>query len=454
MMRTFFLKVFGSFIREKDSKNDIHMKEVLRKSLTVYSLQIVAAGAGFLLNIVLGRMLGASGTGIYYLCFTLVSFTALFSRFGFDNALIRYVGSYSSTREWDKLRGVYSNILAFSSILSFIMSTILFSLSGFLADYVFGDTNLTIPLRTMSLAVMTVTILFLNASTLRGLKKVGYAELFQSVLPKILAIFFFFVFIPFYVTTGASLSYVLSTIIVMLFSFRVLKVNLASCRKSAAKYSLKRLLIISISMLFITAFQLFILHTPTIVLGVLESDEEVGLFNIAERTARITNFILIGVNSIVAPKFAAMYEKGDMRGIKRLAQDSTRLMILLSTPLILLFLVFPGFVLSLFGEDFIEATGILTLMAIGQFVNVTTGSVGYILMMTGNEKILRNNLLGFAVLCILLNVVLVRHLGLIGAGISSSITLSLQNIVLMFIVRKKFGFFTLSFLEDIIKVFS
>ena len=48
--------------------------------------------------------------------------------------------------------------------------------------------------------------------------------------------------------------------------------------------------------------------------------------------------------------------------------------------------------MSLFGPEFRAGGPVLTILAAGQYVNVLTGSVGYLLMMTGNERLVRNNM--------------------------------------------------------------
>ena len=46
--------------------------------------------------------------------------------------------------------------------------------------------------------------------------------------------------------------------------------------------------------------------------------------------------------------------------------------------------------MSIFGKGFIGGIWLLRILAIGQFINAVTGSVGYILTMSGHEKDIRN----------------------------------------------------------------
>ena len=49
--------------------------------------------------------------------------------------------------------------------------------------------------------------------------------------------------------------------------------------------------------------------------------------------------------------------------------------------------------MALFGNDFIRGSNLLSLIILGQFINISMGSVGLMLQMTGLEKPMRNVLI-------------------------------------------------------------
>jgi len=69
------------------------------------------------------------------------------------------------------------------------------------------------------------------------------------------------------------------------------------------------------------------------------------------------------------------------------------------------------------------------ILSIGQFINVVTGSVGYLLIMCGCERLVRNNQLFCTVVVISLNLILIPGMGAMGAAIATAITLALQNLI-------------------------
>jgi O-antigen/teichoic acid export membrane protein len=103
----------------------------------------------------------------------------------------------------------------------------------------------------------------------------------------------------------------------------------------------------------------------------------------------------------------------------------------------------PRWILALFGSGFTSGSTSLAILAGGQFVNVVTGSVGFILMMCGYEKLMRNTILGIALLNMLLNFLLIPWFGVNGAAIATAVSLALMNLILVFIVYRKLKIMTL-----------
>ena len=177
------------------------------------------------------------------------------------------------------------------------------------------------------------------------------------------------------------------------------------------------------------------------------SDADLGVFSAAMRTSLLLGIFLISVNSIAAPKFAALYQRGDMEGLALTARWSTKLLGLLTLPLFAVFLGFSSFVMSLFGPEFVGlGSPVLVIFTLGQAVNILTGPVSYLLMMTGFEKDIRNaTVIAFA-LCALSIWPLIVEYGVSGAAISVAGSMAVMNILGAIFVRLRLGFFTLPLL--------
>jgi O-antigen/teichoic acid export membrane protein len=86
--------------------------------------------------------------------------------------------------------------------------------------------------------------------------------------------------------------------------------------------------------------------------------------------------------------------------------------------------------MAIFGNEHIE-TGyiVLIILSLGQLINCITGSVGYTLTMTGNQKIELINSILLGLMSIILNFWLIPKYGALGAAIASCSSMCLINMI-------------------------
>jgi O-antigen/teichoic acid export membrane protein len=97
--------------------------------------------------------------------------------------------------------------------------------------------------------------------------------------------------------------------------------------------------------------------------------------------------------------------------------------------------------MGLFGTDFQSGWLILAIVTAGELVNCATGSVGYLLLMSGNQNwIIRVRLL-LAVLITLVNIALIPRWGVTAAAAVSAAGTILSNVAYLVIVRRTLSLF-------------
>jgi O-antigen/teichoic acid export membrane protein len=179
--------------------------------------------------------------------------------------------------------------------------------------------------------------------------------------------------------------------------------------------------------------------TDTFLMGVFETNENVGIYNIALKISTLSIFFLQAISSILAPKIAKAYAEDDTEGFNKIVKFSTKINFYLSVSLIAIIIIFRKFLLNLFGEQFVEGEMILFILCIGQVINAFTGPVGVIMQMIGQQKVFRN----IVVIALILNIILTFNLipiyGGIGAAISTSISLFVWNISSTVYLRMRLG---------------
>ena len=83
------------------------MKEVVRGTATAFTLKALGTGLSFGFNIILARLLGAKGAGVYYLALTVTTIASVVGRMGLDNTLLRFTAANAEQKDWDKVAGIY-----------------------------------------------------------------------------------------------------------------------------------------------------------------------------------------------------------------------------------------------------------------------------------------------------------------------------------------------------------
>jgi hypothetical protein len=67
-------------------KLDFNMKKVLRGASVGFVLKVIGGGLGFMFNVLLARLLGVDGAGMYFLALTVTTIATVFGCMGLDNA--------------------------------------------------------------------------------------------------------------------------------------------------------------------------------------------------------------------------------------------------------------------------------------------------------------------------------------------------------------------------------
>jgi O-antigen/teichoic acid export membrane protein len=161
---------------------------------------------------------------------------------------------------------------------------------------------------------------------------------------------------------------------------------------------------------------------------------ELGVYAAALRVAQALMLFLVAVNYMFSPFVADLHARGQRERLDELYKALTRWMLAGTLPLLLLLLIAPGPVLSLFGSTFDTGSTALRILLIGQLVNVGVGSVGFILIMVGRTGW---DLMVYAasfLLDLAVAVLLVPHFGVEGAAVAQTLTMVCSNTGRLYLV--------------------
>ncbi len=398
----------------------------------------------FIFNVIVARQLGADGAGVYFLSLAIVSIFSVLGRLGLDNAMLKLIAKYATENSWGNVSIIFKYGLYAAGICSTILGVVLFIYSDFISTVIFRKDELSLSLKVFAFAVVFYSGMRLVAESLRGLNRSTASIITSDVILPFCAIILIFPASQIGGATGAGLAYVFSTIIAFLVGcsfwlkfFKGQQGEVLGRPRQELYASSKPLFLMSI---MTRAIQPWV---PLLLLGFWSSAEETGIYGVVLRLSMLTQFLTVALNISVAPKIVALHVRKDVEGIGILTRKTAFLVTLASCPVYFIMTYFGADVLRIFGEDFSEGHLILVVAVVGQVSNSLTGSVGYVLIMTGHEKDIRNLSVVSTILLIAFCTMLIPLYGALGAAIASGVAFLIRNVLLVIYAYRRLGINTL-----------
>jgi O-antigen/teichoic acid export membrane protein len=125
--------------------------------------------------------------------------------------------------------------------------------------------------------------------------------------------------------------------------------------------------------------------------------------------------------------------------LDRLFKTLTRWTVAATMPGFLLLAVAPSLALRIFGAAFAGGETALLILLAGQFVNIFTGSSGFVLIMAGRTGWDLLVYAGALTLDLILAFILCPRLGIEGAAIANACTFAASNLTRLYLVKKFVG---------------
>ncbi len=426
----------------KQLTSNKHNKEVVKRSSSAIIIRLSGFFLAYLFTFLVARFYGAEANGLFSLSLTVLTLLVIIGRMGFDVAMVKGFSKNLSSNQEGVAKATYLKILSFVIPFSIALSAAFYFLTPYLAEYIFQKESLIPAFHIISFAVPGWTITVINASVFRGYRNTNAFVFYMNMGRFLLAVAFLLITI--YLLTVAQplmipvIVYMLSCNILGAISIIQIVMKLRNVEAAKAQdHQFMALWQEAFPMFLSTAMVFLMGWLDTLVLGIYRSESDVGVYYVAVKLATVTSFVLTAVNSISAPKFAELYYGNSKEEFRNFVSNVTQFIFWGSLPILLILLLFPRLILSIFGEEFPTAWLALSILTVGQFVNAFSGSVGNILQMTGYQKVFRNILSIGLLINILLNFTLAPQFGKEGVAIASMVSLSFWNITSALFIKKR-----------------
>ncbi len=418
---------------------DRNLVDVMRGAGLALVLRILGAGCAFVLNIAIGRLLGAEGAGLYFLALSVALILGVIGRLGLDHALLRFVSTEAAREDWDRVAGVFRRVVILVCGVGAALALGLVLASSWLAEWLFDEPGLAAPLRWIALSVVGFPIMMMVSEGLKGLRRVRDAMLVSGVIYPVVALALIWPLAGGLGASGAALAYAVGTLAAALYGVIVWYRTMAP-HQAVPQFEGGTLWKSSSKLWVMSVIEsAFLPWAPLFFLGIWADTAESGVFGAVTRLVMLLSFLLTAVNTVMVPKIAQMQESGDTAGLARLVRRMSLVVTLTNAPIFLIMILGSTWLMGLFGPEFIRGAMALSVVALGQVVNTVSGSSGHLLMLAGHERDIRSSALvgaGIMAVCVL---PLIPAYGLLGAAIAQACAITGMGLCKAAYVRYRLG---------------
>lgn len=435
-----------------DEKHEMgkRLATTAKQSGQVFLIKILMFGAAFISNFVIARLFGVAVVGEFALMLSIVSIAIIFSVFGLSMAMVKYVPiARASDVDGEENHVAY---IALSASLAFacLCALVLFALSDVLANHVFHIPELRDLLRVGAVGLIPLTLSKVMGGVYKGARAASaYSMIFEFIDKLLLLVFIVTVaLLDLRLSLFVALAWMLNqliTLTILVVRARRFNLDIGAGRRLARVHPgqnrthRRKLFGFASTMILVAAMSFMLGRVDLIMIGLFLDASDVGVYKIALVIAGLTGFMMASTNMIFPTFISELYATGKKEQLRAIYATVTKWVIVLAAPLVLSMLLYPKPILGFFGEEYVGGSSVLMILAAAFFIRVIVGSNGFMLSMTGRERVVLANNVAVAALNIGLNLLLIPRLGITGAAVATAISIASINLIKVLEVKVLMG---------------
>ena len=448
-----FKYIYNRIIRNFDDKDFL---ELFSKGGLALLFRVGGQLLGFVLTYVIATICGADTLGDYVIAIVILKVFTLISKLGLDTGSIKYIAAYAAEKRYRSITLFRKKSVALIAVMSVLCSFIMYFGSDYIAQFITVESD---HIKITSFFVLPMSIFIFHYQNMRGLKLIGGYSFFFWMSQSLFSLIAILILTKYINCVDAPLyAYLISLIIVSILSVLVFTYFFRERFKvsedtpiNSDTDSIKDILRVSLPLMLAQAVHFIMSWTDKIMLSMLDSPDvtteftnssQVGVYHTAFRLSMFATIGLMAVKSIASPKFAELYKKNDIKLLKKVTQQSTKLIFWTTLPLVIIFVFFSDFLMGLFGEEFEKGVFAFIVLSIGRVVVSFSGAAGNLLQMCGRQVVFMNVAIIGSIINIVLNFTLIPIYGINGSAIATMVSLIVFNFLLVYFVKREFGFYT------------
>src|SRR3989442_2969168 len=443
-------------IAAQQGKRQPEMKSEVSGAASAASLLGLGSIIGSILKYVSAFLIqygfGPGGYGLYTLSLSLVNLISATFNLGLDDAMVRYVAIYRGKQQTKSLRGLLLFCttlaglagIAGALLLIYFTPSLVTSWIALKQHQVANKETLNHAislLQVMAPVIPLMTMQVMWFAGLRGFKAFKWRVLTTNFLQPLLQIVLLGLVLVFFrskdgitaVAVVLFISTLLNTVLNMYLLFREVK---RVATPDPVRYEVREWLTFATLNFLTTIIDTVLDSIDTILLALFGvPNVQLGQYGAAMKLSNFIQMPLLSLSNIFAPTIAELHSKGERQKLESMFKIVTKWSITFSLPLFLIMVIFSPYVLALPGSGFVSACPLLIAFAVGSMINAGTGTVGYMLLMTGYQRLSVLHSLVAVAVNISLGILLTPRYGAMGTAVSTGLAICTLNFMRVLQVR-------------------
>jgi O-antigen/teichoic acid export membrane protein len=413
--------------------------------------RLVAALLVLAANALLARLLLPEELGAYFLAYSLVTVGALVGTLGLDLSVLRFVAESLALEQYDRTRRVLRVVFGLG-----MLGTLGAGIAYLLLGHLVGGSLFHSPALVMVtgpvaawMAIMALQTLF--AASFRGFSNLFLATVFSGLGLITSAILVVCLGLMWSLKGHTSLGTVVGLAIVSSFASVLLggwllrnkARTLPAGNGAESGMGLRKILSVSWPM-WVTNITLFVgTQTDIWIVGAFRPQEDVAIYGAAVTLVLMGALPLQIVSAVVPPLIAELNVQGRRRELERALRATATLAGIPACLVLAVFMALGGPILgAVYGGYYREGWLILTVLSVGQLVNVGLGSGGFVLMMTGRHMLMMYITVVSGFFTVAVGLAVVGPYGLTGVAAVAAASVALQQLLAWLATKRTVGIWT------------
>jgi len=381
---------------------------------------------------IITKNLGSSLYGTWAIIITTITIIIPFSTLSFNMSLVRFL---AAEKDIKKIREDFLSAFSLVVLSGLVFSLLFFGLSDVFARYILKDASLIAYLRLSSVLVLLNTTFWVITAFFRTGSRIGIFNILTlgwNALQVGLTILFLLLG---YGLTGVIYAAILSAVLLNIIGlFMILReIGISRPKFSNIKTYLKW----GLPLLPTNAILWIISPGDRYIVSYFLGVSATGIYSASSGIGAYTTFAFVPLSTVLYPIISKAYDEGNQEECQNYFQLSFKYLMMITIPAAVgLTMLARPLLIILTTTEFVSGTPIIAFTAFGALASILYSLGIYIIYLVGKTQTIMKLLGISAATNVILDILLVPHMGVIGAGIGSFVATVVLGLLTLIVTRR------------------